>query len=305
MISPCRRLQLGSIIVLLLLAPACTEDDEKVVEDVGVTRLLLTDPGLLDQSISPDPVDRIQAATWSLDGATLDIEGALVDLLFGEPCLFKDTVFFSPTIEGACASGVVIEAFGYAADVQLFLSVVEMEVRRARPVDLPPGDDYDGDSVRNATDNCPLVDNLDQADDNGDGVGNACGYFDSFLGWLVDSDADGRPDVVDNCAEKANPDQADVGGAGALGDNPQPNNAIGDACIEEAAEVRLEGQSSFTLLFPPTTLLQLGLDTTYLTVDFDNELTLSCNWAAKTCELDDQAVEFCTYNTVSAALGGC
>jgi hypothetical protein len=310
MISPRRRLQLGSIIVLLLLAPAChEEDDEKVVEYVGVTYLFLLDPGLLDQSIPGDPLDpvgRIQAATWSLDEATLDIGGALVDLRFGEPCSFKDTAFFSPTAEGACANGVVIEALGYPVDVQLVLSVAAMEVRRARPVYLPPGEDYDVDSVQNAVDNCPLVANLDQADGNGDGIGDACSYFDPFLGYLVDSDADGVPDIVDNCAEKVNPDQADLGGAGALGDDPQPLNAIGDACFEEAAQVLHPTQgASFTLLLPPTTLLQLVLGTSYLTVDFDDQVTLTCNWTARTCALDPDRIAFCTYNTLSEARGGC
>ncbi|MGQ0795969.1 MAG: thrombospondin type 3 repeat-containing protein, partial [Nitrosopumilaceae archaeon] len=60
------------------------------------------------------------------------------------------------------------------------------------------------------TDNCPLVDNPDQADTDGDGIGDAC---------ETDDDDDGTPDETDNCPLVVNADQADTDGDG-----------IGDAC---------------------------------------------------------------------------
>jgi hypothetical protein len=59
------------------------------------------------------------------------------------------------------------------------------------------GRDSEGDSIPDLEDNCPLAQNLDQADADGDFVGDAC----------------------DNCPGTVNPDQADSDGDGA-----------GDAC---------------------------------------------------------------------------
>jgi Thrombospondin type 3 repeat len=92
--------------------------------------------------------------------------------------------------------------------------------------------DGDSDGVGNACDNCPNAANADQADDDSDGFGNicdncssdpnktepgvcGCGYVDS-----TDTDGDGICGAVtDNCPDVSNADQADADGDG-----------IGDAC---------------------------------------------------------------------------
>jgi hypothetical protein len=74
--------------------------------------------------------------------------------------------------------------------------------------------DYDG--VLDEFDNCPSVPNRDQADRDGDGVGDFCD---------ADLDGDGIPQwgppgtVLDNCPTISNPDQLDSN-----------KNGIGDAC---------------------------------------------------------------------------
>ena len=57
-------------------------------------------------------------------------------------------------------------------------------------------EDDDDDGIPDTADNCPLVSNPDQADTDGDGLGDACD---------PDDDNDGIPDNEDNCPKVANP----------------------------------------------------------------------------------------------------
>lgn len=71
--------------------------------------------------------------------------------------------------------------------------------------------DSDGDGVTDDLDNCIDEPNADQADADGDGLGDLCDE---------DADNDGVPNAVDNCPLIANPDQLDSDGDG-----------LGDACV--------------------------------------------------------------------------
>src|SRR3954469_18296754 len=77
--------------------------------------------------------------------------------------------------------------------------------------------DYDSDGVEDVADNCHSQWNADQADADGDSIGDACDEQPP-----PDGDGDGAPDDVDNCPTFFNPEQTDVDGDG-LGDSCDEN----------------------------------------------------------------------------------
>jgi hypothetical protein len=105
-----------------------------------------------------------------------------------------------------CCGNFVNAAFT-ADDVRIYNSALTPTDITAIAIGPP---DADGDEVPDASDNCPSVANTDQADNDGDGQGDACDG---------DDDDDGVEDAGDNCPFTANPDQAD-----------SDSDGQGDAC---------------------------------------------------------------------------
>jgi hypothetical protein len=119
----------------------------------------------------------------------------------------------------------------------------EPELLLAPPVETT---DSDGDGIPDGIDNCPEVSNSDQADANGDGIGDAC--------EPPDSDGDGIPDATDNCPHTYNPEQTDSNSDG-----------IGDECALLPPTVTTEAPSSLKArsAFARSTVNPGGLPTTY------------------------------------------
>jgi hypothetical protein len=88
--------------------------------------------------------------------------------------------------------------------------------------------DADRDAVTDCLDNCPTVFNPNQADADGDGIGDVC----------EDRDADGAPDLVDNCPNTPNPGQADADGSG-VGDACQCGDVSGDGLANSVDALRI------------------------------------------------------------------
>ena len=81
--------------------------------------------------------------------------------------------------------------------------------------------DTDGDGVEDAADNCPVDENSNQANNDGDTEGDVCDE---------DDDNDGAPDTSDNCPMLANSDQANNDGdsAGDVCDPDDDNDGVQD-----------------------------------------------------------------------------
>jgi CSLREA domain-containing protein len=93
--------------------------------------------------------------------------------------------------------------------------------------------DTDGDTVPDATDNCPSIANLGQANNDGDSLGDVCD---------PDDDNDTVLDASDNCATTANTDQANNDGD-SLGDVCDPdddNDTVADGADNCATIANLD-----------------------------------------------------------------
>ncbi|MCA9524891.1 MAG: thrombospondin type 3 repeat-containing protein, partial [Myxococcales bacterium] len=150
--------------------------------------------GVADGSGSSDPEGGPLTYDWACS------EGLAFDLINGGTAIQVDARDLDVDEDGLtydCVLTVVDD--GEVEDVQAFVvQIVNV--------------DTDGDGIDDGDDNCPEAANPDQADLDGDGIGDACD----------DGDGDGVVDGDDNCADIANPDQSDVDGDGQ-----------GDACDEE------------------------------------------------------------------------
>jgi subtilisin family serine protease len=129
--------------------------------------------------------------------------------------------------------------------------------------------DHDGDALQDGLDNCPAVHNADQADSDGDGIGDACDLpsadadgdrllpptdqcpdeaaayaADGCPGLGPDADGDGLPYQFDNCPLVGNANQAD-------GDK----DGIGDACDADLDNDKVvNGSDNCPVIANPTQL---------------------------------------------------
>jgi hypothetical protein len=102
--------------------------------------------------------------------------------------------------------------------------------------------DADDDGVTDIDDNCAAVPNANQADADGNGVGDACQP-------PPDQDGDGVPDGSDNCVATFNQDQADADrdGVGDACDPPPPPPVVAQAPAPVAGKSVVAGKVSGTI----------------------------------------------------------
>src|SRR5262249_54956426 len=99
------------------------------------------------------------------------------------------------------------------------------------PVCADPNDDQDNDGITNALDNCPTTPNADQADEDGDGTGDACdstpqGTINIPEPGSSNGDMDNQPNSGTGVG---NTDAHGVGGGGGFGCQLDPNRTAASA----------------------------------------------------------------------------
>jgi hypothetical protein len=303
---------------LIWVLAGCTEIDDTVTFDLGASRPSLADSDLATQTVvvGVDVPRTIQWIRWN-SVTRFEVDGLVPDKTcdlavpacegssgVGE-CAFLDTALAAARADGRCAGGVIVNSDDEAEPRTVIPQAVrlsEVRVSRLAPIVLPDAEDYDADGVMNAMDNCVLIDNPDQQDSGGKGFGDACTATDPFLGTpFVDNDADGVPDIVDNCPFTPNPDQEDDGIE--FGGFTVPDG-IGNACSsrQQTATVQLGMNSDILLDSLPSAMgVQPLRANSWLTVDFNDQAALDCDWDAGTCQLTASALRFC-FNTTGGLI---
>ncbi len=172
------------------------------------------------------------SANYSVELVNLTTPGAL-SLVNEAPVIDTDTWTAIPTITVDPAQLTLSNSYRIRITSEFNFPVALLPSASAdydnvvlRASTAGTGLDPDGDGVDDPPDNCPLVANPDQADNDGDGIGNACDPTPDG----PDTDGDGVPDVTDNCDTVVNPGQADTDsdGAGDACDADDDNDGILD-----------------------------------------------------------------------------
>jgi len=143
-----------------------------------------------------DTTSQINEYRLELSGST---SGSAIDLYVNNVLVISDVLFTDAPNNGGSARIAFGEFSGAAHGVSKWLSFSH-----------DAAVDSDGDSVHDASDNCPDDANPDQGDTDADGIGDVCD---------LDDDDDTVADEADNCPTIYNPFQEDTDGDG-----------MGDAC---------------------------------------------------------------------------
>jgi hypothetical protein len=288
----------GGLAVLLVLpallaVPACSETDPLFVTEIGTTRIMPTSPSLGQQKIK-DAETTMQTAVWNFSKADLHLGERTLDLLVDGKCQFSDTAPTVPFSKGRCNNGIVIDSFGETVEATVDLAF-SMTFSRAEPVDLPATGDFDDDGVPNRVDTCPLVYNP------GQGI-KACSLTNPTSGQFYnDSDADGWIDQIDNCVWISNPDQENTKGLAALG----IDDLIGDACVEQTAQVLVNGSTEVVLTGVPISFVQPQDVLSFVVIEVDHKAGVECDFDAGTCVVPEKAIRVCQKTSAVEAVVGC
>lgn len=171
-------------------ATVATEIDQRGFAVVGVRDSGAFEAQRLSLSLSPNIVNESDGSGMGTVARTVLIDRALTVMLSSDDPT-SVTVPSSVTIPAGAASAtfsiiIVDNAVMNPANVStITVNSIGYIESVANITVLDDDDDIDGDGVPNDSDNCPVTANADQADFEGDGIGDACD---------LDTDGDGLPD---------------------------------------------------------------------------------------------------------------
>ena len=238
------------------------------------------------QSSSP-PTPQI--ATWTVEAAyATDITGfeGTYEFLPSPPCVYEENILALVSFSTVCGTSGLTLKPDVARTAKIHLRFSRITLSQAERPDLSADGDPDGDGIPNASDNCPIVANPDQANVNADlelfKIGDACSQPDtSGSPTIPDRDLDGVPDLTDNCLWYASP------AAGEVNVPPDSNrNGIGDACERVAGIVLPQNGLSLTC---DVAFTSSASRVSRFLLDFGRSGVLSCS-SPTNCRIDPTAI---------------
>jgi len=239
------------------------------------------------------PLPSPQIVNWQVEALSAsNITGydGTYSFLYSGPCAYQLNALANVPFPIACrTSGLSLASGPAPVSATVLLTISRLELRAAARPDLTGSADPDGDGVPNATDNCPIVANPDQANVNPAQeltlVGDACSDDDaSGLPTISDQDLDGVPDRTDSCFWYPSPRLA--------GETTPPDgdrNGIGDACERIAPVAFVNGP--ITVQCDGVTFVPEAGRAALFRMDFGRPGVLTCDAGFTGCNINPGALK--------------
>jgi hypothetical protein len=247
------------------------------------------------------PLPAPQIVNWQIDAMSAsNITGysGTYSFLYSGPCAYQLNAIASVPFPVACrTSGLSLASGPQPVTATLQVTISRLELRAAARPDLSPSADPDGDGIPNATDNCPIVANPDQANFNPNQelliVGDACSDLDSAGNpTIADQDLDGIPDRRDNCFWYANQLEA--------GQSSPPDgdrDGIGDACERVAPVAFVNGP--ITIQCDNVSFIPVASKIAMFRMDFGRPGVLTCDAGFTGCTINPNALKVSQTGTIT------